>query len=514
MKRESVWRVATLPVVALLLTVSVFVVAIGVRHDAQMAGKSVPSDRQTVVDLRSAAEVNTKLLNAMIVVWTTSMGHPADVDAAVDQARSAMAAARRSPTLRSLLAPSATKLGKLHRTATLKQHLDLLRETHSLFLSVLPTIENRLGTKVLALRVLTGRRLTLGDLYSKLTAKRSLLGVDTAPAESFMTVYMSGLVATDVQPPADLNDVLTSNVSLDDQRASLAAVARDPALAPLNAAIRWSVSGDTNTKAVRGGTTYADLASAHAAAVKRIDGLLADEFRRLDRGLRSTQRRSETVSGLALVVMVLALLGALTTFGWLLRRLRRSMSALRALAETDTLTGVLNRSGLRRVIEPWFVDRSSSSVALAVVDLDKFKSINDEHGHGAGDAVLASVAQRLLSATIPDTTAVGRWGGDEYVLAFRLPAGATASSVEQMVGRIQASIGLPIAFEDSMLAISATIGIATCACASCDFDDLFRVADHSLYAGKFAGRNRFTSVDCHFDIRNHLGPVATSSSHA
>jgi diguanylate cyclase (GGDEF)-like protein len=95
--------------------------------------------------------------------------------------------------------------------------------------------------------------------------------------------------------------------------------------------------------------------------------------------------------------------------------------ALEAIASRDDLTGVLNRRGLHRRTALGLgsrhggVRRSGDGFGLLLVDLDGFKTLNDSHGHAAGDAVLQGVARRI-AATLRGDDAVARWGGDEFVV--------------------------------------------------------------------------------------------------
>ena len=131
-------------------------------------------------------------------------------------------------------------------------------------------------------------------------------------------------------------------------------------------------------------------------------------------------------------------------------RLRRSMATSIAAAETNPLTGALNRLGLRHAAAPWFADRAHAPVALAVVDLDHFKAVNDTHGHEAGDEVLRSVASRLTTATMADHTVVSRWGGDEFVVAFRFPDGLPDGAVDRISARLLARLAEPVELADTV----------------------------------------------------------------
>ena len=84
------------------------------------------------------------------------------------------------------------------------------------------------------------------------------------------------------------------------------------------------------------------------------------------------------------------------------------------VSQTDALTGLANRRGIQEQLEPLFVSESTSG-ALLIMDLDNFKQVNDKFGHQTGDTVLAAFADMLVE-TLPDTSFISRYGGDEFVV--------------------------------------------------------------------------------------------------
>ncbi|MGH9113878.1 MAG: diguanylate cyclase [Acidimicrobiales bacterium] len=150
--------------------------------------------------------------------------------------------------------------------------------------------------------------------------------------------------------------------------------------------------------------------------------------------------------------------------------------ALRQQAVTDPLTGVGNRSALRRRL-----DAAPGPVTLAIIDLDDFKPVNDYHGHDTGDAVLRVVADRLRGAVRADDLVV-RYGGDEFAVVFahQTPVDGAA----QLARRIVAAIEAPIALHTSLpITIGASIGLATASA-----DTVVHQADTSLYQAKATKR--------------------------
>jgi diguanylate cyclase (GGDEF)-like protein len=125
---------------------------------------------------------------------------------------------------------------------------------------------------------------------------------------------------------------------------------------------------------------------------------------------------------------------------------RGRMAALETRAEIDSLTDLVNRRGLERELKRAlaYVKRYETSAVLVYLDLDGFKSVNDRHGHAAGDAVLKAVAMVLIRQ-VRASDLVARLGGDEFVvLLWNLPeadAQTKARSLEAAVGRMTAAHG-------------------------------------------------------------------------
>ncbi|SFZ85406.1 diguanylate cyclase (GGDEF) domain-containing protein [Devosia enhydra] len=161
---------------------------------------------------------------------------------------------------------------------------------------------------------------------------------------------------------------------------------------------------------------------------------------------------------------------------------------LRRQASIDTLTGTLNRATILRVAELEIADaeKHQTNLAVLMVDLDHFKTINDTYGHGTGDAVLASVG-RLLESTIRKSDYVGRYGGEEFCMI--LP-GVSAELAFSIASRVRATIeDMTIEAEGHRLTITASIGIAMLHERNGPTVTLLSAADRALYAAKRKGRN-------------------------
>ncbi len=177
-----------------------------------------------------------------------------------------------------------------------------------------------------------------------------------------------------------------------------------------------------------------------------------------------------------------------------------AQDAMLARAETDPLTGTANRRVLRERTRQALqrLTRVPGAVALLLLDLDRFKSVNDTLGHHTGDEVLIAVAQRLVAACRP-TDSVARLGGDEFVvLAEGLDA---AEDVHVLADRFVSVLREPFEVTGSVpgdrqaLPLTVSVGVAVTSSPEQSYDDLMRDADLALYRAKDRGRNRHELYD-------------------
>jgi diguanylate cyclase (GGDEF)-like protein len=155
----------------------------------------------------------------------------------------------------------------------------------------------------------------------------------------------------------------------------------------------------------------------------------------------------------------------------------------------DELTGLPRRTLLldRLQAAMQHSTRTGSPGALLFVDLDRFKQVNDDHGHVAGDVVLQVVAQRLAAAVRRCDT-VARLGGDEFVV---LLSSATSGPDAIAVGdKLLQAILEPVAFEGNALQVSASIGVVCFAGESPGAERVMRQADAAMYAAKTSGKSQ------------------------
>ncbi len=172
--------------------------------------------------------------------------------------------------------------------------------------------------------------------------------------------------------------------------------------------------------------------------------------------------------------------------------LNRSREQLLELAVHDPLTGLLNRRGFDNAMKKELAraQRSDSTeLALLLLDLDDFKSVNDIHGHAAGDLLLIEVAQRL-NTVIRDNDYLCRLGGDEFVIVMTLLE--HEEQAVELADRIFSILQQPIQIGTEMAdqSVTASIGIALLDGSDDHTEDLLRCADIAMYHAKKTGRNQ------------------------
>lgn len=162
---------------------------------------------------------------------------------------------------------------------------------------------------------------------------------------------------------------------------------------------------------------------------------------------------------------------------------------IRQLAVTDNLTGLLNRHAFSGKLASLIAeaDKFHYKIAIAFIDLDHFKLINDTLGHRAGDKLLENVAQRLIQSTRP-TDAIVRFGGDEFVMLY--PGMRSAEDAQPLLSRVMEAISQPIAIGDYVFNMTCSVGVSIYPDHAQDIDTLLTCADSALYSAKNAGKNK------------------------
>ena len=204
-----------------------------------------------------------------------------------------------------------------------------------------------------------------------------------------------------------------------------------------------------------------------------------------------------------IIVSLLLLNVALTIYGWRKYRdvkrevVERTAAEKRAqsLASTDPLTGFLNRRSLGAAVEELIAlaDKRKRAVAMLIVDLDGFKTINDVHGHLTGDNLLRMTAE-VIGKALPKDAIGARLGGDEFAAAFLFDP-AAPGEVEAIAHHVVDRLGKPFDLAGVHTHISASLGIARSDLDCTNVDALLRRADIAMYAAKKLGRGRYVWFD-------------------
>ncbi len=163
-------------------------------------------------------------------------------------------------------------------------------------------------------------------------------------------------------------------------------------------------------------------------------------------------------------------------------------------SERDSLTKIWNKGALL-LKGPEFFKRAKLleiPLSLLVFDLDHFKVINDNYGHQAGDYILEETASIIQTKLIRNDDYFARFGGEEFVI---LLFGSNIQQAEEIGERIRATIEKhPYTFDQKIISVTVSIGIASQESNMTSFDELFAKADSALYASKNSGRNRVTTL--------------------
>nr|WP_315968635.1 EAL domain-containing protein [Arthrobacter sp. PM3] len=158
---------------------------------------------------------------------------------------------------------------------------------------------------------------------------------------------------------------------------------------------------------------------------------------------------------------------------------------LKALAFTDSLTGLSNRQLFNNYLETALAGPCGTAVDVLLLDLDDFKEVNDILGHHAGDQMLIEVGRRLRTCVRPNDV-VARLGGDEFVVLL-----VGSLDPEAVAARIVDSLRVPVWIDGTMLRPSLSLGLASISEDAVDASELLRRADVAMYAAKAAGKNRY-----------------------
>jgi diguanylate cyclase (GGDEF)-like protein len=179
---------------------------------------------------------------------------------------------------------------------------------------------------------------------------------------------------------------------------------------------------------------------------------------------------------------------------------RRDEARIAHLAQHDALTNLPNRALLHERLEHALngIRASSGRLAVFMLDLDRFKEVNDTLGHSVGDALLKAVTERLLSC-VRETDTVARLGGDEFTIVQHVTEPVAEAAT--LARRIQEAIAAPYDLDDHHVVIGVSIGIAIAPVDGVDPDQLLKNADLALYRAKSEARGIFRFFEAEMDRR-------------
>ena len=208
------------------------------------------------------------------------------------------------------------------------------------------------------------------------------------------------------------------------------------------------------------------------------------------------------------IATVVTLLGTGLFVSFVRHRLGIMFHRLREAAHRDPLTDLLNRRGFQDVFDSELerARRSNQPLSLIVGDLDRFKAVNDVHGHAAGDAVLMRVADAILGAKRGFDSAA-RVGGEEFAV---LAPGSDEHGAYMLAERIRAAVREALGGRQEESRLTISFGISTFPLHGQSADGLLRTADQALYAAKRLGRNR--SVISNAEVPGILARASSSGN--
>ena len=251
---------------------------------------------------------------------------------------------------------------------------------------------------------------------------------------------------------------------------------------------------------VGGSLLISDLTASETP--ERGSGILSQPFMADDGAevgyLNWTPRRPGRTLLMFLLPLVALSVVSASVFTWvMINRLKNASNELHERerkaqheAKHDQLSGLPNRrfftEALQDALDELVQERSDRHVAVAYVDVDRFKDINDTLGHQAGDALIMSVAERLRSAVEPGDV-LARFGGDEFAIMRRAGSVRDAGN---LVKRLRAAFDVPFFIHGQAMRISSSIGVAMAPEHGMSPDEMMRNADIALYQSKGHGRDR------------------------
>jgi len=170
--------------------------------------------------------------------------------------------------------------------------------------------------------------------------------------------------------------------------------------------------------------------------------------------------------------------------------LKASEQQIRDMAFTDSVTGLANRNLFTDRLDQLILscERYQTEFALLFIDLDKFKQVNDTHGHLVGDKLLSMAGERI-STSFRESDVVARFGGDEFLVIVKNTT--DVSNIELLAEKLLTTLSQPYYVNNLELVITGSIGITTCPLNGRSSNQLIQHADKAMYEAKMAGKNRY-----------------------
>lgn len=195
-----------------------------------------------------------------------------------------------------------------------------------------------------------------------------------------------------------------------------------------------------------------------------------------------------------LTFLTFSVMVVLVTFGFVLMLNFRLASDLQLLATHDALTGALNRRGFEEIGRQVYAhfQRSGGRMALLLLDIDHFKSVNDRYGHPVGDAVLRELTG-IAHQAIRAEDCFARYGGEEFCVLLPGADEALAKASAERLRQLFAATAVPCGKGEGVRC-TVSIGIADTRHGGCGFESLIAAADRALYQAKQSGRDRVVCV--------------------
>ena len=235
-----------------------------------------------------------------------------------------------------------------------------------------------------------------------------------------------------------------------------------------------------------------DYRNARVSFTRDLDRYIADLMQRLaSEGTFSSTRVLADGRTISVAVHAMENGGWVATHEDITDR-KNSEMRIEQLAHFDALTGLANRNLFKDRVDEALAryQRLNTQFAVLLLDLDKFKGVNDTLGHQAGDALLSEVATRIKT-TMREVDVAARLGGDEFAVIALPGEVGTADGAKTLAARLIEAISAPYQIEDHAVVVGCSIGIALVPEHGARIDEVLRNADLALYKSKSSGRNCF-----------------------